>query len=80
MTASQDITSCFNRVYDSTHKAVHAYMVAKCGNLEDVSDIFQETYLELYQFIQKKGGGSFAATNSEAGWRPQATADRGNGD
>ena len=30
-------------------------MTSKCGNLDDISDILQETYAEFYATIQKKG-------------------------
>jgi len=55
MTASQDITSTFNEVYDGTHREVLAFITAKCGNTEDISDIFQETYMSLYQSLERNG-------------------------
>jgi len=30
-------------------------ITAKCGRVADISDIFQETYLELYQLLIKRG-------------------------
>jgi len=50
-----NINSRFNEIYDSTNKTVLAFITAKCGNTADVSDIFQETYMELYQRLQKRG-------------------------
>jgi RNA polymerase sigma-70 factor (ECF subfamily) len=49
------ITSRFNEVYDSTYKAVLSYVTAKCGNTADIQDIMQETYVELYQILMKRG-------------------------
>ena len=50
-----DVTSYFNEIYDSTNKAILSYITAKCGHPDDVCDIFQETYMELYKYIQRKG-------------------------
>lgn len=49
------ITSRFNEIYDSTNKQALAYITAKCSNFEDVNDILQETYMELYDTMLKKG-------------------------
>ena len=49
------VVSRFNEIYDSTNKTVLAFITAKCGNTADVGDIFQETYMELYQRLQKRG-------------------------
>lgn len=45
----------FNRVYDRTYNKISAYVIAKCSNIEDISDILQEIYLEFYRIILKKG-------------------------
>jgi len=45
----------FDEIYDSTHVQVRAFITAKCGRLTDVGDIFQETYMELYRLILKRG-------------------------
>jgi len=31
------------------------FITAKCGRVADISDIFQDTYLELYQLLDKRG-------------------------
>ena len=49
------IPSKFNEIYDATHKAVLTLITAKCARTADISDIFQETYMELYQVLQKRG-------------------------
>ncbi|MDR2569235.1 MAG: sigma-70 family RNA polymerase sigma factor [Oscillospiraceae bacterium] len=52
---NEDIISKFNEIYNSTHKAVLAYITAKCKATADISDIFQNTYMELYQVLNKRG-------------------------
>ncbi|MCL2030799.1 MAG: RNA polymerase sigma factor [Oscillospiraceae bacterium] len=53
--AGQDSTSRFNEIYNSTHKEVLTYVTAKCGNTADIQDIVQETYMELYTLLEKRG-------------------------
>lgn len=53
--AKQEIELAFNEIYNSTNKAILAYITAKCCNIEDISDIFQETYTEVFLVINKKG-------------------------
>jgi len=50
-----DINARFNEIYDSTNKPVLAFITTKCGNTADISDIFQDTYMELYQLMSKRG-------------------------
>lgn len=50
-----DATSVFNKIYDNTTQAALAYITAKCGNMDDVGDILQETYMELYSMLCEKG-------------------------
>ena len=45
----------FDEIYNSTNKAVLAFITAKCGRIADVGDIFQETYMELYRVLDKRG-------------------------
>jgi len=51
----QNINSQFNAIYDSTYKAILSYVTAKCGNTADIQDIVQETYVELYRVLDKRG-------------------------
>ena len=53
--AEQNIYSRFDEKYASTYKTVLAYITAKCGHTADISDIFQDTYLELFQALSKRG-------------------------
>ena len=52
---NQSIPSRFDEIYDSTSKTVLAFITAKCGATADISDIFQDTYFELYQVLKKRG-------------------------
>ena len=45
----------FNNIYDKTYKKLLLYVLKRCSNIEDVSDILQETYAEVYLTINKKG-------------------------
>ena len=62
--SNPNIASRFDEIYNSTHKAVLSYITAKCKNTADISDIFQETYMELYQVLIKRGAGYI--TNEKA--------------
>ena len=53
--SGENIDSRFNEIYDTTNKIILAFITAKCGNAADINDIFQETYMELYQRLQKRG-------------------------
>ena len=49
--------SRFDEIYDSTRKDVLALITIKCGRTADICDIFQETYMELYKLLLKRGVG-----------------------
>ncbi|MDR0197283.1 MAG: RNA polymerase sigma factor [Oscillospiraceae bacterium] len=49
------IVSRFNEIYDSTYKPVVAFITAKCGNTADICDISQETYMEIYRLLCRRG-------------------------
>jgi len=44
----------FNDIYDKTYNQVLKYVVCKCSNMEDVNDIIQEIYLDVYIAIAKQ--------------------------
>ena len=56
--------SRFDEIYNSTKKPVLAFITAKCASTEDAGDIFQETYMELYRVLLKRGTGYI--TNEKA--------------
>lgn len=41
----------FNEIYDKTYNDIQKFIVCKCSNIEDVNDIIQEVYTELYKKI-----------------------------
>lgn len=43
----------FNEIYDKTYSKVLKFVVCKCSDIEDVNDIVQETYIELYKKMTK---------------------------
>ena len=44
----------FEFIYNSTYKNVLKYTICHCRNLDDVNDIIQDIYTELYQTISNK--------------------------
>jgi len=53
--SNPNLASRFDEIYNSTSKSVLAFITSKCRNTADISDIFQETYMELYQAMCKRG-------------------------
>ena len=45
----------FQQIYNTSYQRVLRYIICKCSNMEDVNDLIQDTYIELYRNIQKKG-------------------------
>ena len=43
----------FNEIYNNTYNRTLRYIVCKCSNIDDVNDLIQETYIELYKKIKK---------------------------
>lgn len=44
----------FNKIYDATYQNTLKFIVLHCGNLDDVNDLLQDTYLEFYKILKKK--------------------------
>lgn len=44
----------FNDIYDKTYYDVLKFIIYKCKNMNDINDIMQETYLQLYQILCTK--------------------------
>ena len=53
--SNPNAASRFDEIYDSTHKEVLAFIIAKCGHTADIADIFQETYVDLYKILVNRG-------------------------
>lgn len=45
----------FLLIYEQTYGSCLRFLTSKCGNLSDLPDLLQETYLELYNTLKKKG-------------------------
>ena len=43
----------FEDIYNNTYNQVLKYIVCKCSNIEDINDLIQETYMELYKTLQR---------------------------
>lgn len=52
-----NVTNYFNKIYYETYKKVFGYVTVKCSDTNDVSDILQDTYSEVYSVLIKKGTG-----------------------
>ena len=52
--ASQLNLSQFDDIYEKTYADILKYVIMKCHNIDDTKDIMQETYLELWNLLQKK--------------------------
>ncbi|MCL2140488.1 MAG: RNA polymerase sigma factor [Dehalococcoidia bacterium] len=50
-----NITARFNEIYDSTYKVVLSFITARCKKTDDISDVAQEVYTELYKLLCKRG-------------------------
>lgn len=41
----------FNEIYDNTYQHLLKFMICNCSNIEDVNDLIQDVYLEVYRSI-----------------------------
>lgn len=44
----------FETIYEETYNKTLKYIVCKCSNIEDVNDLIQDTYTELYSMLKRK--------------------------
>lgn len=44
----------FQQIYNTSYQRVLRYIICKCSNMEDVNDLVQDTYIELYKILKKK--------------------------
>ena len=51
------VTARFNEIYDATYTSVVKLVASKCGNVSDIGDLVQDTYMELYQTLCRHGEG-----------------------
>ena len=43
----------FEKIYKDTYNTTLKYLICKCYNLDDINDIIQETYMELYRNLKQ---------------------------
>ena len=43
----------FQNIYHLTYPKISRYVVSKCRNIEDVKDILQNIYIDVYKKIDK---------------------------
>lgn len=48
---NQEALNKFNKLYDETYNDISKYVVCKCNNIDDVSDIIQNIYIDVYKKI-----------------------------
>ncbi|MCL2365407.1 MAG: hypothetical protein FWC71_12210 [Defluviitaleaceae bacterium] len=51
----RSVATRFGEIYDATCKDVLAFITARCGRTADINDIFQDTYMELFNLLEKRG-------------------------
>lgn len=44
----------FDEIYNNTYHDILRYVICKCKNMDDVNEIVQDIYLELYNILSKK--------------------------
>lgn len=44
----------FETIYEETYDRTLKYIVCKCSNIDDVNDLIQDTYTELYSMLKRK--------------------------
>ena len=44
----------FEQIYYQTYKDVLKFIICKCNNINDIDDIIQDTYLEVFRMLKKR--------------------------
>lgn len=44
----------FEKIYQATYNKILRFIVIRCNNIDDVNDIIQDTYIELFKIIVMK--------------------------
>ncbi len=52
--SNQKLVEKFEKIYKETYAKTLKYVICRCYNFNDVNDIIQETYLELYKVLKQK--------------------------
>lgn len=51
----QPIAAAFQSIYEATSRQILIYLTARCCDPDDIPDLFQETYTELYAVLCRRG-------------------------
>lgn len=51
----EEVAAAFNQIYDETSQKVLVYITARCSSTDQIGDLFQETYMELYRVLSRPG-------------------------
>lgn len=49
------IATVFDEIYESTYRKTLVFVTRRCGHIEDIADILQETYAEVYRVLSGNG-------------------------
>lgn len=52
---NKQVKEYFEQTYKETNRSVTLFLISKCKNFVDVSDILQEVYMEYYKVLIRKG-------------------------
>lgn len=52
--STQEIQKQFEKIYKNTYNKILKFLICKCSNLDDVNDIIQEIYIELYKILKQE--------------------------
>ena len=44
----------FEKIYQNTYENTLKFIIVNCKNIDDINDIIQDTYIELYNKLKKK--------------------------
>ena len=50
----EEINQQFKKIYDETYSNILRYIIIKTSNINEVNDIIQETYLELWNILNRR--------------------------
>ncbi len=51
--ANQETLNSFDSIYKTTYNDISKYVVCNCNNIEDVKDILQNIYIEVFNCLNK---------------------------
>lgn len=52
--STHDALKNFEQIYEDTYNVLLNFIICKCSNLDDVNDILQDVYLDLYKILEKE--------------------------